>query len=205
MKIMMNIEKREGKYLEELPQGEADELREAAKSMSIGVTQDNIERMKKVWPNRPEAMKYFDDISELFGRRQEEIREADIIIGAVLVPGSRTPMLITRDLLKTIRKGSVIIDVSIDQGGCFETSMPTTHDNPVYIVDGIIHYAVANMPGAYPRTSTLALTNATLPYIVDLAGNGIESATRDDSGMRSALNTCNGEIMNAALKESFQH
>ncbi len=136
---------------------------------------------------------------------QEEIRVADIIIGAVLVPGSRTPLLITRDLLNTIRKGSVIVDVSIDQGGCFETSRPTTHDNPVYIVDGIIHYAVANMPGAYPRTSTLALTNATLPYIVSLAGKGIESAIREDAELRSALNTCNGEIMNAALKESMNN
>jgi len=133
---------------------------------------------------------------------QEEIRWADIIIGAVLVPGGKTPLLITSDLLRTIRKGSVIVDVSIDQGGCIETSRPTTHDNPVYTVDGIIHYAVANMPGAYPRTSTLALTNATLPYIVALANKGIESAIREDAELKSSLNTCNGEIMNTALKES---
>lgn len=135
---------------------------------------------------------------------QEEIRQADIIIGAVLIAGSRTPLLITKEMLKTIKRGSVIIDVSVDQGGCVETSKPTTHDNPVYSVEGIIHYAVANMPGAYPRTSTLALTNATLPYITTLADRGVEAAITEDPELRSALNTCNGEIMNAALKESFQ-
>ena len=134
---------------------------------------------------------------------RKEIRDADIIIGAILVPGGKTPMLITKGMLKTIRKGSVIVDVSVDQGGCVETSRPTTHDNPVYSIEGIIHYTVANMPGAYPRTSTLALTNATLPYIATLADKGIESAIKEDIELRSALNTCNGEIMNAALKESF--
>lgn len=134
---------------------------------------------------------------------QEEVKEADIIIGAVLVPGGKTPILITRDMLKTMKSGSVIIDVSVDQGGCAETSKPTTHDNPVYEADGIIHYTVANMPGAYPRTSTLALTNATLPYIKTIAKNGIEKAIREDSIIKSAINTYNGHIVNKALADSL--
>lgn len=134
---------------------------------------------------------------------QEEVKEADIIIGAILVPGGKTPILITRDMLKTMKSGSVIIDVSVDQGGCAETSKPTTHDNPVYEADGVIHYTVANMPGAYPRTSTLALTNATLPYIKTIAKKGIEKAIREDSIIKSAINTYNGHIVNKALADSL--
>lgn len=133
----------------------------------------------------------------------EEIRKADIIIGAILVPGGRTPVLITREMLKHIRKGSVIADVSVDQGGCVETTRPTTHADPVYTVDGIIHYAVANMPGAFPRTSTLALTNATLPYIRLIANKGIERAIQESPEMQSALNTFQGEIRNRALAEAM--
>jgi alanine dehydrogenase len=133
----------------------------------------------------------------------EEIRTADIIIGAVLVPGGRTPVLITRPMLGSMKKGSVIVDVSVDQGGCIETSHPTTHDDPVYEVDGILHYCVANMPGAYPRTSTLALTNATLPYIKLLAEKGIERSMQEDS-IRSALNTYQGKIVNKALAEAMR-
>lgn len=133
----------------------------------------------------------------------EEIKGADIVIGAVLVPGGKTPVLITRDMLKTMKKGAVIIDVSVDQGGCVETSRPTTHDDPVYEIDGIIHYCVANMPGAYPRTSTLALTNATLPYIKLLAKLGIERAINEDASIKSAVNTYKGEVVNRALAESM--
>ncbi len=133
----------------------------------------------------------------------EEIRDADIIIGAVLVPGGRTPILITRQMLRTIKKGSVIVDVAVDQGGCVETSHPTTHDDPVYELDGIIHYCVANMPGAYPRTSTLALTNATLPYVKVIAAEGIKKAVQTDPVIRSALNTYHGKIVNKALAESL--
>lgn len=133
----------------------------------------------------------------------EEIRDADIVIGAVLVPGGRTPMLITRDMLGTMKKGAVIVDVSVDQGGCAETSRPTTHDDPVYTVEGIIHYAVSNMPGAYPRTSTIALTNATLPYIETLANMGIEDAISEDPSIRSALNTYRGKIKHKVLAEAF--
>ncbi|MGC1456296.1 MAG: alanine dehydrogenase [Nitrospirota bacterium] len=135
---------------------------------------------------------------------EEEIMDADIIVGAVLVPGGRTPVLITRKMLGAMKKGSVIVDVSVDQGGCVETSRPTTHDDPVFVVDGIVHYCVANMPGAYPRTSTLALTNATLPYIKLLANMGIEKAIAHSSEIRSALNTYQGKVMNTALAESIR-
>jgi alanine dehydrogenase len=130
---------------------------------------------------------------------EEEITDADIIIGAVLVPGGRTPILITRDMLPTLKRGSVIVDVSVDQGGCVETSHPTTHDDPVFEVDGVLHYCVANMPGAYPRTSTLALTNATLPYVKLLANRGIDKAIAESAEIRSSLNTYQGKIMNKAL------
>jgi alanine dehydrogenase len=134
---------------------------------------------------------------------KEEIRDADIVIGAVLVPGGRTPVLIKREMLKSMKRGSVIIDVSVDQGGCFETSRPTTHDNPVYKIEGIIHYMVANMPGAYPKTSTTALTNVTLPYIKILANKGIEKSIREDPVIRSALNTYKGEVVYKALADSM--
>lgn len=134
---------------------------------------------------------------------EEEIADADIIVGAVLVPGGRTPILITREMLGTMKKGSVIVDVSVDQGGCVETSRPTTHDDPVFVVDGIVHYCVANMPGAYPRTSTIALTNATLPYVKLLTSKGIEKAIAEESVIRSALNTYQGEITNKVLAEAM--
>lgn len=134
---------------------------------------------------------------------RDEIRGADIIIGAVLVPGGKTPLLITRDMLKRMGRGTVIVDVAIDQGGCAETSHPTTHDDPVYEVEGIVHYTVANMPGAYPRTSTLALTNVTLPYIKAIADRGVEKAIREDASIRSALNTYRKSIVHKALAESL--
>jgi len=133
----------------------------------------------------------------------EEIKDADILIGAILVPGGKTPVLVTKEMLKTMKKGAVIIDVSVDQGGCIETSRPTTHDNPIYEVEGIIHYCVANMPGAYPRTSTLALTNTTLPYIKFLANMGVEHAIKEDSAIKTALNTYEGRITNKALAEAM--
>ncbi len=135
---------------------------------------------------------------------EEEVRDADLVIGAILVPGGRTPVLITRQMLGTMKRGSVIVDVSVDQGGCIETSRPTTHDDPVYEVDGIVHYCVANMPGAYPRTSTLALTNATLPYIRLIADRGIERAIREDAAIGTALNTHQGKIVNEALAEAMK-
>jgi len=134
---------------------------------------------------------------------REEIKDADIVIGAVLLTGGKTPLLITKDMLRTMKKGSVIVDVSVDQGGCFETSRPTTHDNPIYEVEGVIHYTVANMPGAYPKTSTIALTNVTLPYIKILADKGIRNAVKEDAVLRSAVNTCQGRVVHKALADSL--
>ena len=114
----------------------------------------------------------------------EAVDDADLVIGAVLIPGAAAPKLVTRDMLKTMKPGSVLVDISIDQGGCFETSRPTTHDDPIYAVDGIVHYCVANMPGAVPRTSTFALNNATLPFALKLANQGAEAALKADSAPR---------------------
>lgn len=130
---------------------------------------------------------------------ESEVLKADAVIGAVLVKGAKTPKLVSRELVRRMKRGAVIVDVSVDQGGCIETTRPTTHDNPVYEVDGVIHYAVANMPGAYPRTSTLALTNRTIQYIKTLARNGIENSVEEGSPLRSALNIHKGRIMHKAL------
>ena len=133
---------------------------------------------------------------------ESEALKADVVIGAVLITGAITPKLISRALVSKMKKGSVIVDVAVDQGGCVETTRPTTHSNPIYIVDGVVHYAVVNMPGAYPRTSTLALTNRTLPYIKILAKTGIENAIKENEPLRTALNTYKGKIMHKALAES---
>ena len=132
-----------------------------------------------------------------------EIRDADLVVGAVLVPGGRPPLLVPREMLKGMKPGAVIVDVSVDQGGCVETTRPTTHDQPIYVVEGIIHYAVANMPGAYPRTSTLALTNATLPYVKTLAELGIEPAVEHDPALASAVNIKGGRIVHPVLAASL--
>lgn len=136
---------------------------------------------------------------------REEIKEADIMVGAVLVPGGKTPVVVTRGMLGMMKKGAVIVDVSVDQGGCFETARPTTHDDPIYVIDGVIHYMVSNMPGAYPKTSTIALTNVTLPYVKILADAGVERAVREDPAIRSALNTYRGKVVHKALAESMGH
>ncbi len=128
---------------------------------------------------------------------------ADIVIGAVLIPGAKAPHLITRDMLQLMQRGSVLVDVAIDQGGCFETSRPTTHSEPVYDVDGILHYCVANIPGAVPNTSTIALTNATLRYALALADKGWQQACRDDEGLRLGLNIVDGRITYKAVADAF--
>lgn len=129
------------------------------------------------------------------------IKSADLIIGTVLIPGAKAPKLITREMLSLLKKGSVLVDVSIDQGGCFETSRPTTHSNPTFDVDGIVHYCVANMPGMYPRTSTIALTNATLPYLLRIAHTPLNRLLRDET-LGTALNVFGGYIMNRAVAEA---
>ncbi|MDR2806415.1 MAG: alanine dehydrogenase [Dysgonamonadaceae bacterium] len=134
---------------------------------------------------------------------EQILPEVDLAIGAVLIPGAKAPYLITKEMLPLLSKGSVLVDVAIDQGGCFETSHPTTHTNPVYDVDGIIHYCVANIPGAVPMTSTLALTNATLPYALLLANEGWEAACEKHADLREGLNIVHGKVVNKAVAETF--
>jgi alanine dehydrogenase len=122
------------------------------------------------------------------------ITKADLVVGAALVPGARTPVLVTRDMLKTMKKGTVLVDVAIDQGGCFETSEETTHQQPTYIIDTIVHYAVSNMPGAVPRTSSLALTNATLPYVLEIADKGWKKALQENSAIKRGANVVKGNV-----------
>ena len=130
-------------------------------------------------------------------------REANVIIGAVLIAGAKAPKLVTRDMLQTMKKGAVLVDVAIDQGGCFETSKPTTHVDPIYMVDGVVHYCVANMPRAVPRTSTLALTNATLPYAVEIANKGWEGAMRKNPEIKRGANVIKGKVTYKAVAEAF--
>ncbi len=135
---------------------------------------------------------------------EQLLPQTDLVIGAILIPGAKAPHLITRDMLKLMQPGSVLVDVAIDQGGCFETSKPTTHADPVYEVDGILHYCVANIPGAVPFTSTLALTNATLPYAVKLANMGWEKACEQHEDLRMGLNIVKGEVVYSAIAETFK-
>ena len=124
----------------------------------------------------------------------EHVKDADLVVGAVLVPGGKAPYVVSEEMVKTMQPGSVIVDVSIDQGGCIETSRPTKHSDPVYVKHGVTHYCVTNMPGAYPRTSTIALTNATLPYLLKLANKGFEKAMNEDEGFAKGVNTFKGHI-----------
>ena len=134
---------------------------------------------------------------------RQQLPTVDIVIGSVLVPGDKTPHLITRDMLKIMEPGTVLVDVAIDQGGCFETSRPTTHSEPVYIEKGIVHYCVANIPGAVPNTSTLALTNATLRYALSLADKGWRKACQDDSSLAKGLNIVEGKVVFKAVADVF--
>ncbi len=157
-----------------------------------------------------ERLRYLDDI---FGAQiktlmsndynvQESIANADLVIGAVLIPGAAAPHLVKKSMLKTMHKGAVIVDVAVDQGGCIETTHPTTHSNPTYYVDDVLHYCVANMPGAVPRTSTFALTNATLPFAVKLANKGFKDAIAKDNHLKAGVNTYAGHITYEAVAES---
>ena len=158
-----------------------------------------------------ERLRYLDDVmpanvETLFSTRyaiRKQVEDADLIIGAVLIPGAKAPNLITREDLGLMREGTVICDVAIDQGGCVETMKPTTHHDPVYTVDGVIHYAVANMPGGVPRTSTLALTNATLPYAAALAGKGWQKACSDDAALKLGVNVVDGKVTYQGVADAF--
>ena len=131
------------------------------------------------------------------------VKEADVVIGAVLEAGAKAPKLLTREMLKTMKKGSVVVDVAIDQGGCFETSRPTTHTDPTFVMDGVIHYCVTNIPGVVPVTSTKALTNATLPYAVEIANKGWKEAARDNDGLRYGLNIVEGRVTCKGVADAF--
>lgn len=134
---------------------------------------------------------------------KEAIKHADLVIGGVLIPGAKAPHLITKDMLKLMKKGAVLVDVAVDQGGCFETTKATTHAEPTYVIDNIIHYCVANMPGAVPYTSTLALTNATLPYAIQLANKGWKDACKNNAELRLGLNVVNGKVVYKGVSEAF--
>ncbi len=134
---------------------------------------------------------------------REMVRTSDLIVGAVLIPGAKAPHLITRDMLKLMRPGTVLVDVAVDQGGCIETCKPTTHEDPTYVIDDVVHYCVANMPGAVPYTSTLALTNATLPYALQLANKGWQQACRDSAELKVGLNVVGGQIVYKGVADAF--
>jgi alanine dehydrogenase len=131
------------------------------------------------------------------------VQKADVVVGAVLIPGAKAPRLVTRQMLKTMKKGSVLVDVAIDQGGCFETSKATSHSNPIYVVDGVVHYCVSNMPGAVPKTSTMALTNATLPYALQIANNGWKLSMQKNSEIKAGANVVQGKITCQAVAKAF--
>ncbi len=158
-----------------------------------------------------ERLRYLSDVMPanvtlIYSNRHnilEQISTADLVVGAVLIPGAVAPRLIRREDLKTMQPGAVIVDVAIDQGGCVETIKATTHENPTYVVDGIIHYGVANMPGGVPRTSTLALTNATFPYAMQLANKGWKQALRENPALKKGLNVVDGKVTYAAVAEAF--
>lgn len=146
------------------------------------------------------------NVKTLFSSRhniEAELPDTDLVIGSVLIPGAKAPKLVTRDMLSLMRPGTLLVDVAIDQGGCFETSTPTTHSNPTYTIDGILHYAVANIPGAVPRTSTLALTNATLPYALRLADKGWRQACKDDKALALGVNIVEGKVVFPAVAQAW--
>lgn len=134
---------------------------------------------------------------------EEAVKTADLIVGAVLIPGAKAPHLVTRSMLKLMKPGTVLVDVAVDQGGCIETCTPTTHENPIFIIDGIVHYCVANMPGAVPYTSTLALTNATLPYALQLANKGWIKAVKENEELRKGLNIISGDVVYKGVADAF--
>jgi alanine dehydrogenase len=167
---------------------------------SVTVLETNLDRMR-----------YIDDlfqgaVTTLASNHHNllaAMRRADLLIGAVLIPGRAAPKLVTRDMIRQMKEGAVVVDVAVDQGGCFETTHPTTHSDPVYVVDGVVHYCVANMPGAVPRTSTFALNNATMPYALALARKGLRQAVLDDEGLLAGINTYQGHVTSKPVADSL--
>ncbi len=166
----------------------------------VVITDLNINRLRYLDDVMPKNVRTM--VSNEFALR-ELVKTHDLIVGAVLVPGAKAPKLITRDMLSTMRPGTVLVDVAVDQGGCIETCKPTTHENPTYIIDDVVHYCVANMPGAVPYTSTLALTNATLPYAIKLAGHGWKKACKDNLDLQKGLNVIQGKVVYKAVADAF--
>ncbi len=161
---------------------------------------------------RPDRLSYLHDITQghiatFISNRMtigEEILDADLVIGAVLIPGAHAPRLVSRQMLRRMRPGSAVVDISVDQGGCFETTRPTTHDQPTYVEEGIVHYCVDNVPGGFPRTSTYALTNATFPYVHQIADKGFKRAMEENEALSRGLNVIDGQLVCRGVGESFQ-
>ena len=180
--------------------GEAAARMAAGMGAEVTITDISLPRLRQLEMELPK------NVHTLYSSEhniREQLPTVDIVVGSVLVPGDKTPHLITRDMLKLMEPGTVLVDVAIDQGGCFETSHPTTHSEPVYEVDGIVHYCVANIPGAVPHTSTLALTNATLRYAVALADKGWQKACKDDPALAKGLNIVGGKVTYKAVADVF--
>lgn len=156
-----------------------------------------LRRLENEFPGKIETLFAYPDTL------RESVQKADLLIGAALVPGAKAPFLVSRKMIAAMEKGSVAVDVSVDQGGCFETTRPTTHEDPVYELEGVLHYAVTNMPGAVPRTSTLALTNATLPYMMAIADVGVERAARADPSLLKGINFSRGKVNHPAVAEAL--
>ncbi len=166
----------------------------------VTILDTNMKRLRYVNDVMPAHV--VTEFSNEFNIRKH-IRDHDLIIGGVLLKGAKAPYLITRDMLKEMRPGTVIVDVAVDQGGCVETTRPTTHENPTFIIDDVVHYCVANMPGAVPHTSTMALTNVTLPYVLKLANMGWEEACASDSSLKKGLNIVKGEVIYKEIINAF--
>lgn len=177
-----------------------------AARMAVGLGA-NVTILDRSIPRLKQIDETFDGrIKTLFSTTEaieNQIKTADAVIGAVLIPGAAAPKLVTREMLSLMKKGSVLVDIAIDQGGCFETSRATTHADPTYIVDGVIHYCVANMPGAVARTSTFALNNATMPFVLTLASKGYKTALMDDANLRNGLNVHNGMVTMEAVAQAL--
>ena len=166
----------------------------------VTILDKNLNRLKEL------DMLYGPALKTMYSTKasiEEVISTADLVIGAVLVAGAKTPKLVTKDMLKLMEPGSVLVDVAIDQGGCFETSKATTHSDPTYVVDGIVHYCVANMPGACAGTSTQGLTNAIMPYAYKIAKDGWKKALKDDAHLKMGLNVCGGKVTYKPVAEAL--
>ena len=172
----------------------------AGMGADVIITDVNLNRLRYLDDVMPKNVRTM--VSNEFVLR-DLVRSHDLIIGAVLIPGAKAPKLITRDMLNTMQPGTVLVDVAVDQGGCIETCKPTTHEDPTYIIDDVVHYCVANMPGAVPFTSTLALTNATLPYAIRLANNGWKKACQESTELRKGLNVVQGKVVYKAVADAF--